>query len=251
MEYIRIGSGKKALVMLPGLALKSTLGAGEAIARQYAAFKDYSIYLFDEREGVEEGYSLRDRADHAAADMRALGLEKACVFGASMGGMVGQYLAIDHPELVERLFLSATCSRMNPGAEEVLTRWKAEAASGQTELLIDDLIQSIYSPAVAKAYGPAIREGMGQVSEEEINRFIFLTEAILKVNTYEELDRMTCPVFAVGALGDRVLTARGTEEMAAKLGCAFYLYGEEYGHGVYDEAPDHVERIKAFFEGGE
>ncbi|MCU1351670.1 MAG: Alpha/beta hydrolase [Acidimicrobiales bacterium] len=45
-------------------------------------------------------YLLSDMADDAAALLDALGIDAAYVVGASMGGMIAQALAIEHPERV-------------------------------------------------------------------------------------------------------------------------------------------------------
>ena len=47
-------------------------------------------------------------ADDVAALVRALGLEHAAVMGFSLGGAVGLRMAIQHPEMVERLVLVST-----------------------------------------------------------------------------------------------------------------------------------------------
>lgn len=49
-------------------------------------------------ESLEAAYSLRDMADDVTGLMDALGLEKAHVFGISMGGIITQLLAIHAPE---------------------------------------------------------------------------------------------------------------------------------------------------------
>src|ERR1700757_314330 len=48
-------------------------------------------------------YTLRDMADDAAGLLRELELAPAHVIGASMGGMIAQGLAANHPQLVRSL----------------------------------------------------------------------------------------------------------------------------------------------------
>ena len=49
------------------------------------------------------GYTLSDMAGDAVAVLDALGIDRAHVLGLSMGGMIVQQLAIDHPERVATL----------------------------------------------------------------------------------------------------------------------------------------------------
>jgi pimeloyl-ACP methyl ester carboxylesterase len=60
-----------------------------------------------------EQYSLSDMAEDTAALLRELGIAPAHVVGASMGGMIGQTLAAEHPEVVRSLtsIMSTTGSR--------------------------------------------------------------------------------------------------------------------------------------------
>jgi len=60
-----------------------------------------------------EQYSLSDMAEDAAVLTRELGIAPVHVVGASMGGMIGQMLAAEHPEVVRSLtsIMSTTGSR--------------------------------------------------------------------------------------------------------------------------------------------
>jgi len=66
---------------------------------------------------VKSPYSLADMADDTAGVLDVLGISKAHVCGASMGGMVSQHLAARHPDRVASLTLIMTSSgaRRLPG----------------------------------------------------------------------------------------------------------------------------------------
>jgi len=66
---------------------------------------------------VKSPYTLGDMAADSAAVLDVLGIDKAHVCGASMGGMIAQRLAANHPERVRSLTLMMTSSgsRRLPG----------------------------------------------------------------------------------------------------------------------------------------
>jgi pimeloyl-ACP methyl ester carboxylesterase len=69
------------------------------------------------RTGVPaEPFSIDDMADDAAAVIRAAGETAADVFGASMGGIIAQELALRHPSLVRSLILGCT----GPGGRDAV-----------------------------------------------------------------------------------------------------------------------------------
>ena len=173
--------------------------------------------------------------------------ENACVFGASMGGMTAQLIAIRHPELVDRLLLASTCARLNDTARAVMGRWVECAEAGDVDAFCDSFIDVLYGKEFAQKFGDFIRAAHKNISKEEFKRFVLLGKACASLNAYDFLDRLRCRTLVIGAQNDRVLTAQASVEIAEKLGCGLYLYGSEYGHCVFDEAPDYKDRIYRFF----
>ena len=65
MDYIRFGTGKRVLIMLPGLGdgLRSVKGTALPMAFMYRAFaKDFTVYAFSRKNELLQGYTTRDMA---------------------------------------------------------------------------------------------------------------------------------------------------------------------------------------------
>ena len=77
-------------------------------------------------------YNLSDMAQDAVALLEVLNIKKAHIIGASMGGMITQILALDHPEKV----LTITPIMTSPGVQN-------DSLSGPTEELLEAYKKSL------------------------------------------------------------------------------------------------------------
>ncbi len=249
LKYIKFGNGNKNFVIIPGLSIHSIMGLADAIKDAYKIFtEDYTVYVFDRKEDIKEGYSIKDMADDTAKAMKELGIADAYIFGVSQGGMIAQYIAMDYPKLVKKLILGSTLARPNKTLTDIGSIW-VELARKKDELgLIESFVDNVYSEKTISAYRDVIVSSNLGITDKEYERFIILANACLAFNVYDRLNEIKCPVLVLGAKEDKIVTAKGSEEIADKLGCDIYLYGEGYGHGVYDEAEDYKKRCLDFFE---
>ncbi len=122
------------LLMIMGLGMQ-LIGWPDELVQQLGA-RGFRVIRFDNRDiGLSEGfdhvgmpnlvqagmrhalglgitppYHLRDMAHDALGVLDALGIQRAHVCGASMGGMIAQHLAAHHPHRVKSLTLIMTAS---------------------------------------------------------------------------------------------------------------------------------------------
>jgi len=247
MDYITFGNGTKPLLMIQGLNTRDIKGSAVPLAMMYKIFaKEYKVYLFDRRKNLPENVTVRELAADIALAMDTLGLKCADVFGVSQGGMIAQYLAIDRPDLVNKLVLAVTLSRNNATVEKVIGDWIRMTEQADWKALVNDMAVKMYSDAYIRKYKMMMSLLTAVQKPKDVKRFITLAKACLTCDTYEELDKIKCPVLVLGGAKDKIVTAHASKEIAEKLGCEIYMY-EELGHAAYEEAGDFNQRVYDFF----
>lgn len=249
MDYIRFGTGKKVMVLLPGVGdgLKTVKGTALPFAFLYRALaKEYTVYVFSRRVNLAPHTSTREMAADLNLAMDALGLTKTAVVGVSQGGMIAQWLALDHPERVGKLVLAVTTCRPNPTVREVIGRWMTMAEQDDYRGIMLDTAERSYTPQhwkkVRLVYDFLSRFG----KPKNMDRFRIQAESCLTHDTWQELHRIDCPTLVIGGTDDRIVTGAASEELAEGIpGSELKLY-EGLGHGLYEEAPDFLKGLAAF-----
>ena len=81
---------------------------------------------------------------------------------------------------------------------------------------------------------------------KSFDRFIIQVESCLTHNAYDLLHRIQCPTLVIGGSKDKIVTGKASEETASQISnCQIYMY-DGLGHGLYEEAPDFLPRVKTF-----
>jgi len=133
--YYEIHGTGQPLVLLHGAfsAIGTSFGAlvpGLAQARQVIAFE---LQAHGHTADIDRPLSLEQMADDVAAAIRYLGLERADVFGYSMGAGVALHVVMRHPDVVRKLVLASVTyelSGVHPGLMEGLGEMKPEMMVG-------------------------------------------------------------------------------------------------------------------------
>jgi len=217
INYIDEGEG------VPILFIHGLAGDVSAWSPQIAALKDhYRVVAFDNRGAgrssqVDEPITTADLAQDTIGLMEKLGLTNAHVVGRSMGGAVGQIMALQRPDLIRSLVLCASFARLDPLGERVLTNmrqvleWRGSWA--------DHACHSIQN-FVGYEFFNREREQVARIEsliggETRLQAcYIQQNFACLAHDTLSQLHRIECPTLIMGGATDPICSPTCTQWMA-------------------------------------
>ena len=251
MDYIRFGSGGRVLIMLPGLGdgLRTVKGTALPMALLYRRFaKQYTVYAFSRREPLAAGMTTRDMAAEQAQAMEALGIDRADILGVSMGGMIAQWLAIDHPHRVGKLILTVTCAEQNPVLRESIREWVDLAKAGDHAGFMDSNLRRIYSERYYRR-NKWMTPLIGVLTKpKSYDRFFIQADACLTHDARAELGKIQAQTLVIGGEQDIALGGEASKALAAQIPGAWLKMYAEWGHGLYEEAGDFNDSVLRFLE---
>ena len=249
MDYISFGHGSKILIMLPGLGdgLSTVKGTALLFSMAYRMYaKKYNVYIFSRKNHLQKGYSTRDMAKDQAEAMMSLGIAKANILGISQGGMIAQYLAIDYPDLVDRLVLAVTSPKPNERTQAVIGGWMELAKQGKYKDLMIDTAEKSYSEQYLKKYR-LFYPLLGRIGKpKSFQRFLIQAASCMQHDAYAELDKILSPTLIIGGDCDKIVGTASAPQLAEKInGSELFLY-KNLGHAAYEEAKDFHNRVLEF-----
>jgi pimeloyl-ACP methyl ester carboxylesterase len=253
IDYVVMGKGNRDLVMLPGLSdgLQTVKSKHLFLSMYYRKLaKQYRIYIFSRRRDLPKGCTTRDMADNVVIAFDKLGIKKPHLMGISMGGMIAQYIGINHPQKVDKVILAITLPKADEQTTSLLKSWIDMAKDKRDFELVKDTMEKTYTEKTLKKYRliyPILRL-FSRIKDH--NRFIIQAEACINHNAYNELGNLDKPVLVIGGDEDRIAGNDSSRLIHQRLpNSKLYVYNG-YGHGVYEECKkDFEERMVDFLSG--
>ena len=147
MHYDEQGTGEP-LILIPYLAADHACYAFQV--PEYARhFTTISVDLrgTGESDKPSGAYTTESLADDVAAFMHARGIAKAHVAGLSLGGAVGMWLAVKHPDKVASLSVHSGWTRTDRFLHTVVESWRTVArAVGVPDMIIGAIFPWCFTP---------------------------------------------------------------------------------------------------------
>jgi len=212
------GSGKP-LLLLMGLGADRTAWSPHVDDWE----RSFRCILVDNRgAGASDApagpYTTARMADDAAEVLRALDVDRASVVGISMGGAIAQQMGLRHPELVDRLVLTASWAGMNPVSEDVFAELLAARELFSATDFVRRLQLLIWSPSAYAERAAQLRADRADpalsVSDDA---FAAQVHACLAHDVRAALPQVVAPVLITCGAADVFTPIAASEELSRLL----------------------------------
>ncbi|MFF4778327.1 alpha/beta fold hydrolase [Microtetraspora fusca] len=254
LAYEERGSGPPVLLISPA-ASRATLWELHQVPALLAA--GHRVITFDNRGMAPSScppgpYRLADLVADAAGLIRALGHGPVTVVGASMGAMIGQELALAHPELVVSAALLGTRARADrfrtAMTEASAERVRQGAAANGVRHVAVSLMCQLFSPR-SLADDATVADWLDVLTAFPITGegAALQYEATLAGDRREALSGVTRPVLVVSFSDDLIMPPFLGREAAEAIPGARYAEVPGCGHFGFLERPEVVNRILVDF----
>ena len=266
LEYETFGDpGRPAVLLISGLG-SQLLGWSDGLCKEIVA-RGFRVIRFDNRDvGLSsklEGapaYTLSDMAADATGLLEVLGIPAAHIVGASMGGMIAQLVAIEHP--ARTLTLTIVMSNLG-GADSVLADAEVVALLVQkpADTREGRIEQSVAATRVT--WGPSFEEDRSRArATRAVDRSFYPEGTVRQFSALnasgsrrEDLGRVRVPVLVIHGDGDPLVPFANGAKIAAAAPEGTELYvmagvGHEMPPREWAGIADRIARLAAKLEPG-
>lgn len=253
LHYEVLGrTGAPAVLMIQGLGADKH---GWDMQRLVLATK-YRVIALDNRGAGRSDkpfgtYTLEQMADDAITVLDEVGVQRAHVVGASMGGAISQIVGLKYPERVISLTLACTACRNHPWRRELLQGWATTANERGMGAMAAEAARWVIGPRSFRRLLPAFGWLGPLAMGRTAHAFVAQVKAILEVDesVSELLETVDIPTLVMVGNQD-ILTPRGdSEEIADRMPNAELVVISGAAHGFMVEHASTFNRVLLEFLG--
>ena len=250
--YYKVSGPARAQALVLVMGLGWDMSGWKLLLPHLAA---YRVLLIDNRgtgrsDKPDSAYTIKQMANDVVRCMNAAGMDSAHVYGASLGSMIAQELALTYPERVRSLILGCP----SPGiiALPASPRWLRVLRGRQ-----EQTPEEAFMRAARLLYGVSLKERPEAV-EEVMHRRLKVKlgpvgvrrqfEAVLRWSSLRRLPRISVPTLVIHGDQDRLIPI-GNGRIIARLvpGARMHVFkGAGHVYGT-DHPEEHLRVITEFW----
>ena len=163
---------------------------------------EYRILRYDTRGHGRSSapvgpYTLDLLADDLKALLESIGIERPHFVGLSMGGMIGQTLAVREPNAFRTMTLCDTTSAYPPGTDAVWDeRVRTAQVRGMSEL-VEPTLKRWFTEDFRRANPTVMRRFSALISRTPVEGYVACSRALVTIDVTARLKSLTVPALVV------------------------------------------------------
>jgi 3-oxoadipate enol-lactonase len=248
LHYEARGSGEPSLLLMGGIP--AVAGDWASLAEPLSARR--RVIAYDNRGSGESTvtpgpYTTRQLAADGVALLDALGIERADVFGMSLGGMIAQELAIGWPDRVRKLVLGCTHAGVAHAAR--MPRPTGQAFAMQTDDWAERM-RALAPFAFARAVDGQLQSAFIEKKSRDAQQpagYAAQIQAVLDHDSYERLPQIGAPTLILTGDDDQVIPGESSDVLHERIPGSRLEVVSGSGHLFFIERPEEtVELLESF-----
>jgi 3-oxoadipate enol-lactonase len=209
----------------------------------------FGIVFYDKRGHGLSDQGGGDRLDAHVGDLAALvghlGLSRVVLCGLSVGGVIGQAVALRHAHMLDALVLCCTAAKV--GTEEAWNDRIATARGPGLAALADPVMERWFSAAFRKAE-PALLAGMtNMLTRQPVEGYAAVCALLRDTDLTAEVPRIAVPTLGVACTEDGSTPPDLVRDMVERIPGAAFALIEGAGHIPCVERPQELAGILLAF----
>ena len=254
--YETHGEGEP-LILIMGIGGDSTMWA----PYQVPAFSTkYQVIVLDNRDAgrsskATSSYTIADMADDVAGLLDGLGIERAHILGISIGGMIAQEFALQHPDRLNKMILTGTGGATGRAKFDPIMAWNF-VKQNDAEGLAFAAQQFIWLFSTEflrnhQAVDKTLALFAGNPNSFSPEAYARQADAYLKHDALDRLKNVKAPTLVISGEQDRLAPPWVARELADAIPDAEFNLVEGGGasHALILERPDDFNKIVMSFLG--
>lgn len=197
------------------------------------------------------GYGSSDRTEpleieryaHDVADVCAhLGIARTHVVGISLGGLVAQAVAVEHPRLVHGLVLANTTGGTDPAVADRVRRAAATIRAEGLQQVLAASFEASFSARFLQRHPDRVRALRREFGSADPLAVAATTEAVTRYDARARLPRIAAPTLVIHGEHDALMGRENSELLTREIPDARLVVLPQAGHFSNIECPEDFNR---------
>lgn len=233
----------------PAVMLSHSLGSSlvmwnpqiEALESHFRVFR-YDMRGHGESDAPHGAYTLEQLGEDAVGLLDALNIQVVQWVGLSIGGMIGQYLALNHADRLRSLVLCDTAAAIEEEAQAMRQQRIETAREQGMEPLVESTLDRWFTQDFLKRNSPQVDVIRRHFLATPVAGYIGCSEAIGNLNYLERLSEVKTPTLIIVGEEDPATPVAASEAIHERMPDSRLVVLPSAAHLSNVEQPDAFNR---------